>query len=284
MEKKLNLEELLKDCPKGMELDCTLMSDVYFDHIESLDAYPLVCYTEDKSTKRKNIIRLTKYGCFLMEDNAKCVIFPKGKTTWEGFQRPFKDGEIVATYDGRWIGITEGGERSRPVPTYCVIMNDDKFEAYHDEKRKWAFDRLATEAEKAKLFKIIKDNGYRWDAEKKELKKIKQVELPNGEDYGIDSLYHAASILEKTLGGVEGYQSDDGILEHKCAIEAVKRLYKHKPSWSDEDEKILYQVQDHLREYYVDKKGYPYVAEPNSNEMIEFNWLKSLKERLQRIF
>ena len=50
----------------------------------------------------------------------------------------------------------------------------------------------------------------------------KPVEEYNSEDFGIDSLYHAQRILEKTLGEVEGYQSDDGILEHKCAISAVK--------------------------------------------------------------
>ena len=34
------------------------------------------------------------------------------------------------------------------------------------------------------------------------------------------------TILEKTLGEVDGYQSDDGILEHKCAITAVRDLAK----------------------------------------------------------
>ena len=64
----------------------------------------------------------------------------------------------------------------------------------------------------------------------------KPADLPNGEDYGIDGLYAAIDILRKTLGKVEGYQTDDGILEHKCAISAVKKLYKHKPTWSEEDE------------------------------------------------
>ena len=88
----------------------------------------------------------------------------------------------------------------------------------------------ATKEQRDLLFSKMKEAGYEWDAEKKELKKMKQktTKLPKGEDYGIDSLYHAARILEKTLGEVEGYQSDDGILEHKCAIEAVKRLYEHK--------------------------------------------------------
>lgn len=168
---KLNLLPILKDCPKGMELNCTMFYNVKFDCIvEDGDNYPIRCFIETEIGH--NAIWFTKYGEYCTGDNPKCVIFPKGKTTWEGFQRPFKDGEIVATYDGRWIGITEGGESCRPVPTYCVIMNDDKFEAYHDEKIKWAFTRLATEGEKEKLFKAIKDNGYRWDAEKKKLEKL----------------------------------------------------------------------------------------------------------------
>jgi hypothetical protein len=79
------------------------------------------------------------------------------------------------------------------------------------------------------------DAGYTFDFEKKELKKVDNEEV-NGEDYGIDSLWHAQNILERTLGKVDGYQSDDGILEHKCAITAVKKLYEQKPTeWSEED-------------------------------------------------
>ena len=66
----------------------------------------------------------------------------------------------------------------------------------------------------------------------------KPTDLPNGEDYGIDGLWHAISILERTRGKVDGYQTDDGILEHECAISAVKKLYEQKP-WSEEDEKFL---------------------------------------------
>ena len=54
------------------------------------------------------------------------------------------------------------------------------------------------------------------------------IEEVNGEDYGIDGLWHAQKILEKTLGCVDGYQSDDGILDHKAAITAVKKLYEWK--------------------------------------------------------
>ena len=30
---KINIAELLKDCPSGMELDCTMYEDVYFDYV-----------------------------------------------------------------------------------------------------------------------------------------------------------------------------------------------------------------------------------------------------------
>jgi len=95
-------------------------------------------------------------------------------------------------------------------------------------------------------------------------------ELIKGEDYGIDGLYHAISILEKTLGEVEGYQSDDGILEHECAISAVKKLYEQKPAWSEEDEKMLdiitYKMSQHQPDIFTGEE----------NEWFD-NWLKSLR-------
>ena len=142
----------------------------------------------------------------------------------------------------------------------------------------------ATKEQRNLLFQKMREAGYEWNAEKKELKKIKDEEY-NGEDYGIDSLFHAQRILEKTLGKVDGYQSDDGILEHKCAISAVKKLYGQKPSeWSEEDErmirKIIYDL-DYLKKeccddhYEGSRDRNPY----HYSELI--NWLKSLKDRVQ---
>lgn len=109
------------------------------------------------------------------------------------------------------------------------------------------------------------------DAKKKELKKIEEEEY-NGEDYGIDSLYHAQRILEKTLGKVDGYQSDDGILEHKCAITAIKELYAQKQEWSEQDETKLKSACALIRNTSL-----------NGNEGLvdsTIDWLKSLKDRV----
>ena len=44
-------------------------------------------------------------GCWDKSSSAKCVIFPKGKTTWKGFVPPcqFKDGDIIS--NGNYIAI-----------------------------------------------------------------------------------------------------------------------------------------------------------------------------------
>ena len=45
---KLNIAEILKDCPKGMELDCTLFEDVHFDCID--DVCDIIkCYIQQDS-------------------------------------------------------------------------------------------------------------------------------------------------------------------------------------------------------------------------------------------
>lgn len=169
MEKKINLVELLKDCPKGMELDCTICNGVKFIELDRNPNFPIVVRAGNGYE-----FTLTKYGQVHNIDDATCVIFPKSKTTWEGFAPPckFKDGDIVATTNGRYIGITTGGNSESSIPIYCLIKISGEFEAYFGYKEKWMFSRFATEEEKQKLFDAIKAKGCRWNAETKKLEKL----------------------------------------------------------------------------------------------------------------
>lgn len=45
MKNRINIAELLKDCPKGMELDCLMFENLYFDKVEQDCRYPIGCYT-----------------------------------------------------------------------------------------------------------------------------------------------------------------------------------------------------------------------------------------------
>ena len=177
MTEKINIAEILKNCEKGMELDCTMYEDLYFDYVDELNN--IHCYIQQKFNKTSVIFN--QDGTPNSHTKSKCVIFPKGKTTWKGFQRPFKDGDIVATKNGQWIGITTGGKCNCFMPTYCIIKGDGEFEAYLDKKETWQFHRLATTWEKAKLFDAIKENSYKWNAETKTLEKVIQPKFKVGD-------------------------------------------------------------------------------------------------------
>lgn len=177
--KKINIAEMLKDCPKGMELDCALYENLEFDYIEenSGNAY-IVCRV--KVLDGYNIHTFTKYGCCATYNYAKCVISPKGKTTWEGFVPPceFKDGDVIVDKNDN-IAIYKQIHDSfdnQLADFYCGFLNNHKkFTIKKHTFQNWGKIkdiRLATEEEKKKLFDAIKSKGYRWDVKTKTLEKL----------------------------------------------------------------------------------------------------------------
>lgn len=168
MENKINIAELLKDCPKGMELDCTMYDNVTF---ERFDVEQNRCYFKAGPA---DTFWTTCHGKINGSPFGKCVIFPKGKTTWEGFHRPFMDGDVVVCTNGNctFTAIFKGMRNDSSFYRYGV-MYDNKFRCLVND---WSdFNdscRLATEEEKEKLFQAIKDNGYKWNPETKTLEKL----------------------------------------------------------------------------------------------------------------
>ena len=166
MENKINVAELLKDCPKGTELDCSLYDNVTLVQVREDNIYPIKIETPDGSTV------LTKYGGVSYNKLSKCIIFPKGETTWERFHKPFEDGDVVISDHGD-IHISKDNSSS-----YCC-KRQNYFDATITTHVK--FDRLATEEEKQKLFDAIKDNGYKWNPETKTLEKLVKPKFKVGD-------------------------------------------------------------------------------------------------------
>ena len=121
---KINISELLKDCPSGMELDCTCADNVVFDKI--IEYEQIKCVIGES----RDPLILNKYGRLLHICCPKCIIFPKGKNTWEGFVPPckFNDGDIIYTHTNNyvWISIfkqfSENG--CRTYIDFCITDND----------------------------------------------------------------------------------------------------------------------------------------------------------------
>jgi hypothetical protein len=194
MKNKINVAELLKDCPQGMELDCTMYENTSFIGITESVNFPIRVKinfgnVEEKSWTRE--LNLTSEGKLGNHPNAKCIIFPKGKTTWEGFVPPlppcqFKDGDVIVDRYGA-VAIYKRIHSSYEglyVDFYCGITSKNRSLFIKDNdslQHCGEIDsiRLATEEEKQELFKVIKDRGYRWNAETKTLEKLPKFKVGN---------------------------------------------------------------------------------------------------------
>lgn len=200
MEKRINIAEILKDCPNGMELDCTIWENVVFDYIDMKSDYPIHI---KKMGGEKDY--LTKDGHFNFDLGAKCVIFPKGKTTWEGFQRPFKDGDVcTGKVNGNLvIFIYKNRINTTLVKSHFVLyvhvgVCKNCCIALKDEEIKFA-----TEEEKQELFKAIQDNGYHWNDETKTLEILIKPKFKIGDRIRhklTGNVYEVSSFLSNGYG------------------------------------------------------------------------------------
>lgn len=210
---KINVAKLLRNCPSGMELDCTMFEGIEFDSIINVDndCFPIRCRIKN-SDGGYNVYYFTKYGYWNNDRNAKCVIFPKGKTSWEGFVPPsqFKDGDVVISSLGH-IHILKNPSTSYIFVDFVHNSNGSLCKSLTTCVN---VIRLATEEEKEKLFQAIKENGYKWNPEAKTLKELNEPEFKVGD-----------RIKKKDSNGdvvlITDIAGDDYIVETKYGMETV---------------------------------------------------------------
>lgn len=176
MNENLNLVEILKDCPKGTKLYSSVFGEVEFANAEGLNSYPICIITQGKYEY------LTSEGKMFAEYDGECILFPsREQRDWSKFTAPwykkekklvehkFNDGDIVTIGSGSQIFILQKAISGNI--GYCYTGYDFKRNEFFVPGR-WTFDRLATEEEKQKLFRAIKNNGYKWNAETNTLDKL----------------------------------------------------------------------------------------------------------------
>lgn len=176
MKDKINVAELLRDCPSGMELDCTMYEDVYFDYVDELNI--INCYIQNEGFKTS--ITFNQHGTPNWDEKSKCVIFPKGKTTWWGFQRPFKDGDVIYNKDINALAIFYKQNDNTTV-SHCFLNTLGELKICHYHSKDLSDWKFATEEEKQKLFQVIKYNGYWWNHETKTLDKLVEPKFNIGD-------------------------------------------------------------------------------------------------------
>lgn len=234
MENKINIAEILKDCPSGMELYSPLFGDCTFVEVRD-NKDQIIVKLETGAT-----VWFQTDGRYYDYPNAECILFPKGKTTWEGFVPPckFKEGDVVVSVFGD-IHLLRTGDSS-----YCAYRmywtGATKFDNTITTSVEVA--RLSTEEEKQKLFQAIKDNGYKWNPKTKTLEKLVKPKFKVGDIIqditGIckvkitevnveDKCYLYKSLNINGIGGITFNRQDDWeLVPNKFDINILKPFDK----------------------------------------------------------
>lgn len=167
---KINIVKLLKDCPEGTKLYSLIHGEVELTRVGVEDIYCKLSYLNHE-------ISFYSDGRWV-ENKGECILFPsKENRDWSTFQRPFKDGDVVF-YSNTIAIFKEWGDETL-FRTYCTFYTTLSNPTYQFEISRPLFGkgirreaRFATEEEKQKLFKAIRYNGYKWNAETKTLEKL----------------------------------------------------------------------------------------------------------------
>lgn len=179
--KRINIAEILKDCPRGMELYSPLCGTCVFD---SINMGTIICKKQNTQE-----ITFTSEGYYMLPvfDNCECMLFPsKDQRDWSKFQRLFKDGDIVACNQvgnkNPTIYIYYHDEAKRSM-YYIALIGGNKLKI--DKGILFLINenaiRFATEEEKQKLLKVIEENGYKWNEETKTLEKLIEPKFKVGD-------------------------------------------------------------------------------------------------------
>lgn len=170
--KKINIANILKNCPEGTKLYSPLCGECTFVTINAVGT--IIC-------KRNNgqDITFTQEGYYMIPVNkdCECMLFPsKENRDWSTFKQPkFKNGDVIVSACGNialFSHTTKSLIGNRDCVYYhcllnsggCLKIKTDCGIGYTDECT------LATAAQKKRLFKAIEEAGYYWDSKEGFLK------------------------------------------------------------------------------------------------------------------
>ena len=177
-----------------------------------------------------------------------------------------KDGDVLVNGSNIFIFHFFNGTR---LMGYCHVNTDDRL-FYDDLGKNECFCLIdaivtpATREERELLFSKMKEVGYSWDAEKKELKNVEQK---------------SDSYCKEHCKGFQ--ETGKCFADWECK---AKKEAEQKPAWSEEDEGLFVRV---IQDIELLKTNLLKHDATNDDLLViyceEIDWLKSLKDRLNRL-
>lgn len=185
----MNIAEILKNCPKYMELYSPIYGEMKFIQI-MVNTGNIHCRTNKGEPHYF-------YPDGKYEPEGECVLFPsKEQRDWNKFQIPFKFGDIIAMYNRQYrhthIAIFDKYVGDRFMKVMCTnLANSNEIKIFGENEHWYKQDvRHATDKEKEFFFNLLKEQNYVWTG--KELIEKK---------FDIRSLKPYDRVLVKSEGG-----------------------------------------------------------------------------------
>ena len=149
MNENIDLTKILKDCPEGTKFYTPIWGEVTFGYMlqHQYNNDNFYSFVIDNG---RNMIFLSKKGCYIDKDDAECIIFPsKDQRDWSKFTAPWYKNErfdpktlkpfdkvlVRDDYKERWLcrffSHIEDGIHAYKYATigstfqYCIPYNDD---------------------------------------------------------------------------------------------------------------------------------------------------------------
>lgn len=165
----MNIAEILKYCPKGTKLYCTLCGNAELGEITNIGTIVIRKVVDTISTP----YTLDYEGRY--SHSGECVLFPsKDQRDWNKFRLPVKRGDIMMIKkDGKCPFIVNGKFYNGISPEY--ICGVDISSSFLTGNGGWTseFYIPASEEAKKELFDKMAEAGYKWNADTLELEEIK---------------------------------------------------------------------------------------------------------------
>ena len=188
------------------------------------------------------------------------------------------DGDVLVSRHGNPL-IYNGNYNSLNIGAYCGMTCDDNKFKVAEEKCHWTENvdiKPSTKEQRDLLFAKMKEAGYEWDAENKELKKIEQKDFVPKEDIDVEKKSKLTPFDKKIRDFLFSFyrEASDGISLNEM-IDGANKLNtmlgnaEQKSAWSEEDKEMF--------KLCVDAVEYYYTTEENRIH----KWLQSLKNRVQ---
>lgn len=147
MENKINIAEILKDCPKGTKLYSPLFGNVTLAEVDTSIVFPITV-----TGSLNSYCCFTKTGLYYTRANAECLLFPSSEMRdWTKF---FKRGDVVIKNGGGMAAVFDGWandtytEFNTTVNLYCDNNTGE------EEVCNTLLFRKATEEERQQFIKI----------------------------------------------------------------------------------------------------------------------------------